>query len=96
MVKCDDSCHPICDFCAHFLSGIQIRGRDIENGFCIKHKRRQDILRMCDDFHCFASLSFVETIKRKCRDRRISKRYNGHPGRGYFAQILFWLKRRWE
>jgi len=55
MIKCSEDCQPICDFCLYFRNGILIRGADIEDGWCKRHRRKQALCGACSDFYCYTA-----------------------------------------
>lgn len=53
MIKCEDNCKELCDFCIYQMSCGRMAGR----GYCIAKDGYVDWCDSCtDDFHCFRSL----------------------------------------
>lgn len=50
MIKCENGCYDICDFCKyHYVSDpMEYSGE----AFCKKHNKVVDLVDSCEDFHC--------------------------------------------
>lgn len=59
MVKCNDECKPICDFCQHL--DRKYEDRDTGESMCLKHSRVVDWLSACECFHCFKASEEAKT-----------------------------------
>lgn len=59
MLRCDNKpeneggCTVICDFCMYYQNGHDLGLKNIENGYCLKHKKEAYIIGHCEDFCCF-------------------------------------------
>lgn len=62
MQKCDKDCYPICDFCIYFKNGLELRGWNIEDGYCKYHKKETNIIQVCEDFKCYTTGNIFQKI----------------------------------
>lgn len=55
MLKCNENCEPICDFCIHYKDYSKINGGNFQgDGIClIKNKEVEACDSYNDAFHCF-------------------------------------------